>query len=91
MTLKIHLPPEKAAALNAEAQALGLSVEQWVQRLVDERLQSAASESDRQQVRRPLSARIRELWADMPDDVRAAFPEGGARQIDHHVYGLPKR
>jgi Arc/MetJ-type ribon-helix-helix transcriptional regulator len=40
---------------------------------------------------RPLSARIRNLWADMPADVRAEYPEGGAYQIDHHVYGLPKR
>jgi Arc/MetJ-type ribon-helix-helix transcriptional regulator len=43
------------------------------------------------QPRRPLSARIREIWADMPDDVRAEYPEGGAYQIDHHLYGLPKR
>jgi hypothetical protein len=40
---------------------------------------------------RPLSARIREIWADLPDEVRAEYPEGGAYQIDHHVYGLPKR
>ena len=40
---------------------------------------------------RPLSARIREIWSDMPDEARAEYPEGGAFHIDHHVYGLPKR
>jgi hypothetical protein len=27
----------------------------------------------------------------MPAEVRAEYPEGGARQVDHHVYGLPKQ
>jgi Arc/MetJ-type ribon-helix-helix transcriptional regulator len=40
---------------------------------------------------RPRAARIRDLWADTPADVRAEYPGGGAFQIDHHVYGLPKR
>jgi len=30
MTVTINLPPEKAAALKAQAQAKGLSVEQWL-------------------------------------------------------------
>ncbi len=41
--------------------------------------------------RRPISDVVREIWADMPDDVRATLPHDGASQIDHYVYGLPKR
>jgi hypothetical protein len=40
---------------------------------------------------RPLLSRIRDIWRDMPDEVRAKLPEDGASQIDHYVYGLPKR
>lgn len=91
MTLTIHLPPEKEAALNAAAQAQGVTTEEWLRDLVEERLQSVEEAFSASQARRPLSARIREIWTDMPEEVRAEYPEGGAYQIDHHVYGLPKR
>lgn len=83
MTLTINLPDEQEAALNAKAQAEGVSAEQCAQQLLKQALSPEG--------RKPLAARIRELWSDMPDEVRAEYPEGGARQIDHHVYGLPKR
>jgi hypothetical protein len=91
MTLTLTVSPETEAALNAVAQAQGVSAEQWLQHLVDERLQSAEPTVSTSETRQPLSARIREIWADLPDEARAEYPEGGAYQIDHHVYGLPKR
>jgi hypothetical protein len=91
MTVTLTRPPEKEAALNAVAQAQGVSAEQWLQHLVEERLQSTVPTPASSQPRRPLSARIREIWADLPDEARAEYPEGCAHQIDHHVYGLPKR
>lgn len=83
MILTINLPDEQEAALKAKAQAQGVSAEQYAQQLLQQALSLEA--------RKPLAVRIRELWADMPEEVRAEYPEGGARQIDHHVYGLPKR
>ena len=91
MTLTLTLPPEKEAALKAAAQAQGVSAEQWLQHLVEQRLQSAEPPPASSETRRPLSTRIREIWADLPEEARAEYPEGGAYQIDHHVYGLPKR
>ena len=41
--------------------------------------------------RRPISEVIGEIWSDMPDDARAQLPADGAAQVDHYVYGLPKR
>ncbi|HZO55586.1 MAG TPA: hypothetical protein VFB63_22950 [Bryobacteraceae bacterium] len=35
MTLTIHLPPEREAALKAQAQAQGLSIEDWLLRLAE--------------------------------------------------------
>jgi hypothetical protein len=92
MTLTLTLPPETEAALKDVAQAQGVSAEQWLQHLVEERLRSSAEPPPASsQTRRPLSARIREIWSDLPEEARAEYPEGGAYQIDHHVYGLPKR
>jgi hypothetical protein len=42
MTVTLTLPPEKEAAFRAQAQARGLSVEQWMLELADQSLQPAS-------------------------------------------------
>lgn len=84
MTLTIDLPEEEITRLNARASAEGLSAEQCAQQLLKQALESA-------EARRPLSARIRDIWADMPDDVRAKLPTDAASQHDHYIYGVAKR
>jgi hypothetical protein len=81
MTLTIHLPEEDLKALSAKAHEQGMSAEQYVEQVVRHNLAGA----------QPISARIRQIWSDMPEDVRAKLPKDGASQIDHYVYGLPKR
>ena len=83
MTLTIDLPEEEVTLLNAKASAQGLSAEQCAQQLLKQALTSAT--------RQPLATRIRGIWADLPDDVRATLPNDGAEQADHYVYGLPKQ
>jgi hypothetical protein len=39
MTVTLDLPPEKEAALKAQAQARGLSLEQWMLELADQSVQ----------------------------------------------------
>ena len=46
MTVTIDLPPEKEAALKAQAQAQGLSVEQWLLRLAESAAGDAAPASN---------------------------------------------
>ena len=84
MTLTIDLPADQLAALNAKAGAEGLSAEEYAGELLKQALAPPAA-------RQPLAARIREIWADTPDAVRAKLPEDGASQHDHYVYGVPKR
>ena len=84
MTLTIDLPDEDVIMLNAKANAAGLSAEQCARQLLKQALASSAA-------RPSLPARIRELWADMPDEVRAKLPDDGASQHDHYIYGTPKR
>jgi hypothetical protein len=82
MSLTIDLPHEQEAALNARAQAEGVSPEQCAGHLLMQILMPA---------RPPLAARIRGIWSGMPEDVRAKLPADGASQHDHYIHGVPKR
>lgn len=84
MTLTIDLPDEEVKALAAKAQAQGVSAEQYARLVLEHDLKASPAH-------RPVSQSIREIWSDMPADVRAKMPRDGASQIDHYVYGLPKR
>ncbi|HZQ52333.1 MAG TPA: hypothetical protein VFB14_09060 [Bryobacteraceae bacterium] len=68
------------------AQAEGLRAEGWVRRIVEQQFGASESKDNR-----PVSEMIRELWADMPDEIREKLPADGASQHDHYIYGLPKR
>lgn len=84
MTITLDITPETEAELNATAQAQGLSTEQYTRQVLEQALASAVT-------RKPLSARIREIWADMPEEVCIKLPCDGASQHDHYIYGVPKR
>jgi plasmid stability protein len=85
MTITLNIGPEIEAALAATADAQGLSAEQYARQVLEQALASAAAP------RPPLAARIRRIWADIPDEVRAKLPADGASQHDHYIYGVPKR
>ena len=86
MNLTVNIPDDEVPAL--KAQASGLPLETFVERAVLERIHAQAPTAD---VKRSLSARIREIWADLPPEVRAKLPADGASQHDHYIYGVPKR
>ena len=89
MTLTIKLSDEQATVLQTKAAAEGLSVEEWIQKL------AAQDEQDQQSVSRQQSQPIWEIIAEnmkrVPPEDLAAMPKDGASQIDHYVYGVPKR
>ena len=91
MTLTIDLSPENEAALRAQAEAAGLSAEDFARRALDEALRSANATNGDVEHDRPISDVISEIWADMPDDVEAKLPSDGASEHDHYIYGWPKR
>ena len=84
MTITLYIRPEVEAELAATARMRGLSAEQYARQVLEQALASATA-------RRPLAVRIREIWADIPDEVRAKLPADGASQHDHYIYGVPKR
>jgi hypothetical protein len=88
MTLTIQIPDEEAIALTAKASAQGVSAQQYAQQIL---LRDLEQQSARRPRSAPLSSKIGVLWSHMPADVRAKLPTDGASQIDHYVYGHPKR
>jgi hypothetical protein len=84
MTLILELSDEQATALQAKAAAEGLSLEAWIGKLA-EPLPSASRS------RRHVWDVIAENMKNVPPEDLAALPKDGLSQIDHYVYGVPKR
>jgi hypothetical protein len=84
MTLSIDLADEDVKALADKARAQGVSAEQYARLVLEQDLKVKVK-------RRSVSESVREIWSDMPADVRAKLPSDGASQVDHYIYGLPKR
>jgi plasmid stability protein len=90
MTLILELPDNQEAALKARALSQGVSVEQLVQRIVDRILEQPETVAVPPAKRR-ISQRIAEIMADVPPQEFAKLSRDGARQVDHYIYGLPRR
>ena len=90
MTLRIDLSPDQEAWLREQAEAAGVSAEEFAREALGQAL--ADSESDRKPSgSRTMSERIRAIWADMPEEVREGLPADGAAEHDHYIYGWPKK
>ena len=83
MTLNIELSDEQAARLEASAQAAGLSLSEFVRRLIER-------PGKDEPVRRAADI-VLDCMADVPDDVMQQLPKDGASEHDHYIYGLPKK
>jgi hypothetical protein len=86
----IELPDDQAAALAAKASAQGLSLKDRLQKLAIEDPQMAPRPGPNLDDR-PIWEVITEQMKDVPDEVFDRLPKDGASQVDHYIYGLPKR
>ena len=91
MTVKIELSPEKEAALKAQAEARGLTVEQWLLTLAEQSGSLPLAVEQSREGSRPIWEIIVDNMKDVPPEDLAALPKDGASQVDHYVYGHPKR
>ncbi|MEX2303062.1 MAG: hypothetical protein WD733_19120 [Bryobacterales bacterium] len=93
MTITIELSsPDEVAAFEAAAE--GLSVENWLRKVAREQARAAASvaaELRSADDYRPISQVIAEIMSDVPAEEFAKLPRDGASQIDHYIYGHPKK
>jgi len=88
MSLTITLSDDQVTALQARAEAEGLSsVEAWIEKLAEPGSLNPPGGS-------PLATAARiilDSMRDIPPEIMAAMPTDGASQHDHYIYGWPKR
>jgi hypothetical protein len=93
MTITLPLQPQEEAKLIAVAQAKGVSTDA----LVREALDKILAESPDPQAEppktdgRPIWEVIVDNMKNVPPEDLALLPRDGASQIDHYLYGHPKR
>lgn len=89
MSLSLTLSDEEATALQAKAAAEGISLEEWIHKLA----QPAPTKDNAARHERPrhIWDIIAENMQGVPPEDLAALPKDGLSQIDHYVYGAPKR
>jgi len=84
----IELSDNDAAALKAKAAAVGLTLEAWLKQLAGSAQDSEPTPSRRH---RHVWEIIADNMKDVPAQEFARLPKDGASQIDHYLYGHPKR
>jgi hypothetical protein len=93
----IELPDDQAAALKEKAAVEGLSLEDWLRNLAGGKPpaeffpKEGSRPNEGNPDTRPISEVIAEIMKDVPPEELAQLPKDGASQVDHYVYGLPKR
>ena len=91
MTLTIELTPEREAALEVQAQMRGLTIQEWLLQLAEQSAPLLAAELPADKDDRPIWEIFVDCMKDVPREAFAALPKDGASQIDHYIYGHPKR
>lgn len=96
MTLIIELPDERQAVLAAKARAEGVSAEQYARQLLEEALdatgpEGAATTEEHRSDARPIWEVMLDNLKDVPPEEFAKLPKDGASEVDHYLYGHPKR
>jgi len=92
MTITLPLRPQEEEKLIAMAQAKGVSAEALVREALDRILAEAPEEpQDQNGESRPIWDVIGDSMKGVPPEDLALLPQDGASQIDHYVYGVPKR
>jgi hypothetical protein len=92
MTITLPLEPGEEAKLVALAQAKGLSTDALVREALDKILAGAPDQPEEpKHESRPIWEVIADNMKDVPPEDLALLPKDGASQIDHYLYGHPKR
>ena len=88
MTFVLEIPDDEVTAIEAAAQARGLSAQQYARQVLKN---GVAQAGDDKTDERPISEVIADIMADVPREVLTQLPKDGASQHDHYIYGWPKR
>ena len=98
-TNKIELTPEQMGMLAAMSQETGESVAALLDKALDDlqanlrarHAKGAQVNDQKKETPKPIWQQFAEAFDDIPDEELETLPIDGAANVDHYVYGLPKR
>ena len=86
MILKLAIEKDVEAGLIAQAHSHGLSLEAYAEQVL-----KRAAEPAREPPAKPIWEILADSMQDLPPEDIASIPTDGASQVDHYIYGHPKR
>ena len=89
MPVTLNLDPETEKNLTARAQEQGLSLREYVERLIGR--EAGSSENPPAASEPPIWELVTERMKKLPPEVFEHLPADGASEHDHYLYGWPKR
>jgi hypothetical protein len=92
MHITLPLQPQEEARLIAVARSKGISTETLVREAVDRILADASEPVEQTKLEsRPVWEMILDNMRGVPTEEFATLPRDGASEVDHYLYGHPKR
>jgi len=88
MNLNVEIPDRLAEALKTRADERGIRTSSYASQVIERDLRSMEEQSPNEA---PIWEVVTDLMNDVPDEVFERLPSDAASQVDHYIYGLPKR
>ena len=89
MNLNIEIPDTLEPALKARADERGVSASSYASEVLERELRSPENQDKSNQA--PIWEVVTDIMNGVPDEVFDRLPKDAASQVDHYIYGLPKR
>jgi hypothetical protein len=91
MNLNVEVREELGAVLKAHAHAQGVSPDRIVSRVLEDAFAEEIGPAALAPDVRPIWEVISDNMKDVPLEEFAKLPKDGAGQVDHYLYGAPRR
>jgi len=86
----IELPDDKAEVLRARAARDGLTLQNWMEQMADDNIDSEPDPADPYPLQTVANI-VLDAMRRVPPEAFANRPKDGASEHDHYLYGHPKR
>jgi hypothetical protein len=89
MNLNVEISDALAPALKAKADERGVSASSYARQVLERDLSKVETQARPNEA--PIWEVVTDIMKNVPDEVFDRLPKDAASQVDHYVYGLPKR